>query len=260
MKGRALLRAAHRTPRPRPPRGRTGPGAAAARQAERLPVGPRDHRPQRDVHRLDARDQGHQAHVDALRPLPAHPSRRGLRRDQGPGLGVWQKSSTGRSGFIFKKRVQGLAAPGEYKAVVRFRWRQGRPAAALDQAQDAVCAQPDQRPTCVPARSTSRAGRSPTGDLCAVVTNDGRSAAGPFDVALAVNGADQPAQRVGRGPRRGRRADADLRGAALPGGHDRCASRSTRGRDRGVERDQTTSSSAPARPSASPTPLHWIQP
>jgi large subunit ribosomal protein L31 len=40
-----------------------------------------------------------------------------------PGLGVWHKSSPGRqSGFVFKQRVQGLVAPAEYRAVVRFRW------------------------------------------------------------------------------------------------------------------------------------------
>ena len=45
-----------------------------------------------------------------------------------PGLGVWQKSVPGRpGGFVFTQRVQGLPAPGTYKAVVRFRWYDGEP-------------------------------------------------------------------------------------------------------------------------------------
>src|SRR4030095_12266034 len=50
-------------------------------------------------------------------------SRTGFAPLKVPGLGVWQKSVSGRpGGFVFTQRVQGLPAPGTYKAVVRFRW------------------------------------------------------------------------------------------------------------------------------------------
>jgi hypothetical protein len=120
-----------------------------------------------------------------------------------PGLGVWQKSVPGKStsGFVFKQRVQGLVAPAEYKAVVRFRWY-GASGALLRSTsrKSAVCAQPD-------PRADLRAGElgavlgpgSGQATYYLDVFNDGRTDAGPFDVGLAVAGAEQPDVRVAAG-------------------------------------------------------------
>src|SRR5688572_28649495 len=40
-----------------------------------------------------------------------------------PRWGVWQRSRRGVPGFVYTKRVSGLQAPAQYRAVVRFRWR-----------------------------------------------------------------------------------------------------------------------------------------
>jgi CARDB protein len=116
------------------------------------------------------------------------------------GLGVWQKSATGKtsSGFVFDQRVQALSAPGAYRVTVRFRWygRSGKLLRSTSR-QSATCTQPDQRPDLH------------AGDLGGVVgpgagqatyylgvSNEGRTAAGAFDVGFTVAGAEQPAQRV----------------------------------------------------------------
>src|SRR5690349_1474182 len=39
------------------------------------------------------------------------------------GFGRWQTSKAGVRGFVYDKRVEGLAAPASYRVVVRFRWR-----------------------------------------------------------------------------------------------------------------------------------------
>jgi hypothetical protein len=39
-----------------------------------------------------------------------------------PGLGVWQRSEPGVKIYKYVKQVTNLAAPGAYRAVVRFRW------------------------------------------------------------------------------------------------------------------------------------------
>jgi hypothetical protein len=117
-----------------------------------------------------------------------------------PKLGVWKKSASGKasSGFVFTQRVQALAAPGSYKALVRFRWydKAGRLLRSTTRSSP-VCKQPDQR-------ADLRAGeldavRGPQPDQATYrleVRNDGHTAAGPFDMVLSVGGVEQPAQRV----------------------------------------------------------------
>jgi hypothetical protein len=117
-----------------------------------------------------------------------------------PGLGVWQKSAPGRasSGFVFTQRVQALAAPGAYRATVRFRWYGTRGKLLRSTTRTtATCKQPDQRADLRAGELDAARGPQPdqaTYDL--VVLNAGHTAAGPFDVGLAVGGIDQPAQRV----------------------------------------------------------------
>src|ERR671935_2879487 len=119
-----------------------------------------------------------------------------------PGLGVWQKSAPGRSsGFVFTQRVQALAAPGAYRAIVRFRWY-GKGGTLLRSAKRTtpICTQPDQRPDLRADDLDAARGPQPgQATYFLVVRNDGRTAAGPFDVGLNVGGADQPVQRLAPG-------------------------------------------------------------
>jgi hypothetical protein len=116
-----------------------------------------------------------------------------------PGLGVWQKSVPGRpGGFVFNQRVQGLLAPGVYRAVVRFRWygKGGRLLRATSR-ETAICKQPDQRPDLLAGRLDAVPGPGPgIATYTLVVRNDGRGPAGSFDVVLSGVGPDQPPQRV----------------------------------------------------------------
>jgi CARDB len=116
-----------------------------------------------------------------------------------PGLGVWQKSAPGRpGGFVFTQRVQGLVAPGAYKAVVRFRWYGNRGRLLRTATREtATCKQPDQRPDLQVARLTAVPGPGAAQATYALqVVNAGHGPAGPFDVLLSVSGPDRPAQRV----------------------------------------------------------------
>jgi CARDB len=116
-----------------------------------------------------------------------------------PGLGVWQKSVPGRpGGFVFNQRVQGLLAPGVYKAVVRFRWygKGGRLLRSTSR-ETTICKQPDQRPDLEAGRLDAVPGPDPgEATYTLVVRNAGRGPAGPFDVLLSGIGPDQPTQRV----------------------------------------------------------------
>lgn len=100
------------------------------------------------------------------------------------GWGQWERSERGRSGFIFTKRVQDLAAPAGYRAVVRFRWhdRRGRVVRRAKRTTG-VCRQPDPRPQLTVARFGFE-----RGGYEVVVRNAGGSAASAFKIALTVNG------------------------------------------------------------------------
>jgi hypothetical protein len=117
-----------------------------------------------------------------------------------PGLGVWQKSATGKtsSGFVFNQRVQALGAPGAYRVTVRFRWY-GRSDRLLRSTSrhSGTCTQPDQRPDLRAGDLGGVAG--PVAGQATYylgVANEGRTAAGAFDVGFTVAGAEQPDQRV----------------------------------------------------------------
>lgn len=115
-----------------------------------------------------------------------------------PGLGVWQRSDPGKPGFVFTQRVQALAAPAVYKAVVRFRWygRGGRLLRSV-RRETPVCRQPDLRPDLRAGRLTATPGPLPdSATYQLVVRNDGRSTAAGFDVVLSVNQTPQPEQRL----------------------------------------------------------------
>ena len=101
-------------------------------------------------------------------------------------FGRWEKSRPGVAGFVYRKRVEDLAAPGTYRVVVRFRWRSssGRTLRAATRTSR-VCRQPDPRPDLRVERATLsldgmgldvtvvNAGRSRTTAPTAVVVRHG---------------------------------------------------------------------------------------
>ena len=103
-----------------------------------------------------------------------------------PGLGVYKRSSTGQTGFVFTQRVQELD-PGAYRAVVRFRWyaRSGRTIRTAKRTTG-TCVQPDPRPDL----RAGVLGATPLADgttarYALAVSNTGRADAGPFAVEIA---------------------------------------------------------------------------
>jgi hypothetical protein len=116
-----------------------------------------------------------------------------------PGLGLWKKSAPGRSGFIYSQTVRELAAPGDYQAVVRFRWY-GAAGRVLrsDRRTTSICRQPDQRPD-LRAGALTAIAVADSATYRLLVRNAGRGDAGPFDVGLAVNGVEQPPEHVDDG-------------------------------------------------------------
>jgi hypothetical protein len=124
-----------------------------------------------------------------------------FRRVAAPKLGVWNRSRRDPSlpGYIVTKRVEGLAAPGAYRAIVRFRWfdAQGN---LLRRARRVtrVCRQLDQRPDLTIGQVDIVPGPDPQHDRYVIeIANLGRGdAAVPFAVDLMVNGAPQPAQSL----------------------------------------------------------------
>jgi hypothetical protein len=116
-----------------------------------------------------------------------------------PRWGVWQRSRAGVPGFIFTKRVTGLQAPAQYRAVVRFRWRDARGRVRRRARRvTRACRQPDLRPELRAEGLTAEAGPVPqTATYRFDVVNGGRGDAGPFAVVLTANRTPQPPQRLG---------------------------------------------------------------
>jgi CARDB protein len=118
-----------------------------------------------------------------------------------PKLGTWERSrpDSRLPGFIITKRVDGLAAPGAYRAAVSFRWYDaaGR-VIRRARRRTGVCLQPDPRPDLVVARL--RLVRGPqAGQVRYVVDlrNRGRGdAAVPFATVLTVDGIEQPPETL----------------------------------------------------------------
>lgn len=106
-----------------------------------------------------------------------------------PGFGTWERSEPDRAGFVFHKRVAGLAVGPtvRYRARVSFRW-EDRDGDVVARARRSTlsCRQPDLRPDLVPGALTAAPGPI-AGSLryMLVVRNAGRRAAGPFTVAVA---------------------------------------------------------------------------
>lgn len=115
-----------------------------------------------------------------------------------PGFGRWVSSDAGVARYVYTKRVANLVAPASYRTRVRFRWldASGR---RLDSALalSPVCTQPDLRPDLHPLSIDVAPAGQPDRALYTVpLLNRGRSATGPFEVTVSVDGQPLPAQAV----------------------------------------------------------------
>jgi hypothetical protein len=108
-----------------------------------------------------------------------------------PSFGRWERSRPGVAGFVYTKDVHGLTAPGEYRAIVRFRWWSADGKIRNARKVTRSCRQPDPRPNVLAGRLTA-APTSAAGvaSYRVVLRNGGRSAAGPFAVVLLQDGAE----------------------------------------------------------------------
>jgi len=139
------------------------------------------------------------------------PSRGGWRAVAAPGFGVWNTALPGVRRYAYSKRVEALAAPADYRMVVRFRWlRRGRPAAQVKRVTR-VCSQPDPRPDLVVARFAMKGGNPADRRYVVRLDNRGGAPSGPFEVAVSVNGASLAPVAVA-GLAAGARVKVQLRG------------------------------------------------
>ena len=130
----------------------------------------------------------------------------------------WQRSSVGREGFVYTKRVEHLGQDAEYRATVRFRWLD---ADGERQRPDRVrrtpaCRQPDQRPDLrVESVDVLPGADAASRRYVVTVVNDGVTAAGPFDLRVAAGG-EQLRPVAGRPA--GERATVEVAGPACRAG------------------------------------------
>ena len=136
-----------------------------------------------------------------------------------PGFGRWLSANPGIGRYVYTKRVVSVFAPASYRTLVRFRWlgRGGRRIAS-DRSTSPVCRQLDLRPNLRPLGIDALAGADAGHARYLVpVANRGKSAAGPFDVVVTVNGATlTPAQTPDLDP--GERALVEVDGPPCTAG------------------------------------------
>ncbi|HYF28631.1 MAG TPA: CARDB domain-containing protein [Baekduia sp.] len=127
-----------------------------------------------------------------------------LRPVRVPGWDRWETASAQRAGLVFTKKVEALAAPAAYRAVVRFRWLDERGRVLRETVRRTrTCRQPDPRPDLRPGEVEA----VPAGDGARYrigVHNDGLEPAGAFGVVLVIDGTALPravVDRVGGGQR-----------------------------------------------------------
>ena len=120
------------------------------------------------------------------------PGERRWRRLKAMGFGVWERARPNVAGLVFTKRVTALPVPASYRALVRFRWL-AADGTIVKRAhgRTPACRQPDLRPDLVPGELTATLDDQPgLAVYTLVVHNDGRSAAGPFSVAVGSGRAE----------------------------------------------------------------------
>jgi hypothetical protein len=113
--------------------------------------------------------------------------------------GGWRRSEVGVKIYKYVRQFTDLPAPGAFRAVVEFRWL-GEKGLVIKRTvrHTPICVQPDERPKLVAGRIQVLpvSGAAQLASYQVLVRNEGRSAAGPFAVALNVNGVTQPLQQV----------------------------------------------------------------
>jgi hypothetical protein len=112
-----------------------------------------------------------------------HSGQKAYHRVVAPGFRTWSTAAPGKTSWVFTRRVEALIGPARYRAVVRFQWLDAD-AKVLARAKKTShsCFQPDHRPN-LKIKSIARPARH---RYTAVVVNNGRTAAGPFDVQLGI--------------------------------------------------------------------------
>jgi hypothetical protein len=130
-----------------------------------------------------------------------------------PGFGRWLSADPGVGRYVYTKRVVSVFAPASYRTLIRFRWLgRGGHRIASDRSTSPLCRQLDLRPNLRPLGIDARPGADAAHARYVVpVVNRGKSAAGPFDVVVAVDGATlAPAQTPDLAP--GERALVEVDG------------------------------------------------
>lgn len=119
----------------------------------------------------------------------------GWRRVPAPTFGRWERSEPGVPGFVYTKRVEGLTAPADYRAVVRFRWIAADGAVVRTARRvSRACAQRDTRPDLVLQELLVAADRRM---VTVVVRNGGGSTTGPGALlAVTVDGLALPEREL----------------------------------------------------------------
>jgi hypothetical protein len=112
-------------------------------------------------------------------------------RVSAPRFGRWERSRNGVAGFVYTKDVHGLSAPGEYRAIVRFRWYAADGSTRTVRKVTRSCRQPDARPWLTAGRLQLAPAADPGLAIYRVrVRNASRLPATSFAVALALNGVE----------------------------------------------------------------------
>ena len=101
-----------------------------------------------------------------------------------PNWEEWERTGKAKvPGFVFTKRVEELATPASFKAIVTFRWYDDEGGVLRTTRRTTeVCKQPDWRPDLV----IDRAVFTSDGRARVTVANRGRTAAAPFRVTMGV--------------------------------------------------------------------------
>lgn len=106
-----------------------------------------------------------------------------------PGWGGWERADRGRPAFLFTRRVEALAAPAAYTALISFRWwGRGGKVLRTTSRETKACVQPDPRPDLVAGALTATALGDGTARYVLRVHNDGAGAAPAFAVLLSADG------------------------------------------------------------------------
>jgi hypothetical protein len=106
------------------------------------------------------------------------------------GFGAWIAAPRSVSRYLYDKTVENLLAPASYRAIVDFRWRDARGKVFhTSRATSAGCRMPDPRPDLtveqVRVDPAAQAGKR---RYVAIVANDGRGDAGPFEIDFTREG------------------------------------------------------------------------